>query len=242
MGKVSAIEWTDATWNPWRGCTKVSPGCRICYAERIEGRYGRDFSTVRRAAERTFLAPLRWKEPRAIFTASMSDFFHEAADGWREEAWDVVRQTPRHTYQVLTKRPERIAECLPADWGESWPNVWLGASVELQPFLAGRVEALRRVRARVRFLSLEPLLGPLDLRDALPFVDWVIAGGESGPPRTARPPAGAWLLSIRDQCEASAVPFFFKQWGGSAKVDGVWGGRLLDGRTYDGTPDGGKEG
>ncbi len=191
MGRESGIEWTDATWNPWLGCTKVSPGCRSCYAERIEERYGRDFSKVRRASNRTFNGPLRWEQGCMVFTCSMSDFFHEDADGWRDEAWEVIRQTPQHTYQILTKRPERIRECLPktcfrcgdkdayghhAQWdaehdfigwtgmgvARPWPNVWLGTSVEMQQYLAPRIGRLVAVPAVVHFLSCEPLLGPLD--------------------------------------------------------------------------------
>src|SRR4051794_20471332 len=126
MGRHSAIEWTDATYNPWRGCDKVSPGCAHCYMFREQRRYGRDPSVVVRAKDPTFYAPLRWQEPALVFTCSWSDWFHEAADSWREDAWDVLRQTPHLTYQILTKRPERITELLPEDWGDGWSNVWLG--------------------------------------------------------------------------------------------------------------------
>ncbi len=239
MGYRTRIEWADSSWNPWLGCTKVSPGCRNCYAERIEERYGRDFSVVRRVAPRTFAGPLRWKEPRMIFTCSMSDFFHEDADPWRPEAWEIIRKTPWHTYQILTKRPERIDVCLPQDWDQGWPHVWLGTSVESQTY-DYRIAQLAEVPAKVRFLSCEPLLGPLNL-DFDPgyfwfsSIGWVIVGGESDP-TAPRPMEPSWVRSIRDFCQAWETPFFFKQWGGRSKVDGVWGGRVLDGRIWDGMP------
>lgn len=249
MGKVSGIEWTDATWNPWLGCTKVSPGCRNCYAERIEERYGRDFSQVRRTAYRTFNSPMRWERPRMIFTCSMSDFFHKDADDWREEVWDIIRVTPRHTYQILTKRPERIEECLPEDWGSGWPNVWLGTSVEM-PEYSGRMATLAEVPAVVRFISAEPLLGLVSIYDAFTLlvteedrkqplrwqtIDWVIVGGESDPVNP-RPMKVEWARLLRDECLHYGIPFFFKQWGGRSRVNGVWGGRVLDGRTWDEMP------
>ncbi|MGH2369611.1 MAG: DUF5131 family protein, partial [Chloroflexota bacterium] len=130
MGSTSSIEWTDATWNPWQGCTKVSPGCAHCYMYRDKARYGQDPTTVRRSTSATFYRPLAWRAPQRVFTCSWSDFFHEDADAWRSEAWDVIRRTPHLTYQVLTKRPDRLPDCLPADW--PLPNVWLGTSVEYQ--------------------------------------------------------------------------------------------------------------
>jgi len=209
MGERSTIEWTDATWNPWSGCTKVSPGCQKCYAERIVERRGRDFSQIVRSKS-TFNDPLRWKEPRMIFTCSMSDFFHEAADSWRPEAWEIIRRSPYHVFQVLTKRPERIADHLPKDCfqcgntendhpsivadvltngkflfhkfeGWPWPNVWLGTSVEMQLYADKRIHFLTEIPAEVHFLSCEPLLGPIDLESnhSFPDIDWVITGGES---------------------------------------------------------------
>ncbi len=239
MGKVSAIEWTDSTWNPWRGCTKVSPGCKNCYAERIDVRFGKDFSVVRRSAGRTFLEPAYWRKPRMIFTCSMSDFFHEAADEWRDEAWDIIRRTPRHTYQILTKRPERIEEHLPDNWGDGWKNVWLGTSVESQAY-EYRIAQLVEIPAKLHFLSCEPLLGPLNLDfDPGCFwfqeIRWIIVGGESDP-TAPRPMNLDWVRSIRDFCQAWETPFFFKQWGGRVKVEGAWGGRVLDGRTWDEMP------
>jgi protein gp37 len=230
MGDNTAIEWTDGggTWNPWMGCTKVSLGCARCYMYTAMRRYGRDPAVVVRS-KTLFSVPLKWKEPRKIFTCSWSDWFHPAADVWRDEAWDVIRQTPRHTYQILTKRPELIPGRLPSDWGDGWANVWLGVSVESQGYVR-RIDHLRRRPARVRFLSLEPLLGPLPNLD-LTGIHWVIVGGESGP--GFRPCDPAWVLSIRDQCVAAGVSFFFKQWGGrTAKA----GGRELDGRTWDEFP------
>lgn len=162
MGKDSGIEWTDATWNPWYGCHKVSPGCAHCYAEREMTRYGRDFNTVTRSKTK-FTEPLSWDTPRVCFTCSWSDWFHEAADAWRPEAWDVVNRARHILFLILTKRPERIREHLPASWGpDGWPNVWLGTSVENQRH-AERAARLLKVPAAVHFISAEPLLGPVDL-------------------------------------------------------------------------------
>jgi protein gp37 len=195
-------------------------------------RYGRDPSVVVRAASATFGAPLKWREPRLVFTCSWSDFFHEAADSWRAEAWDIIRQTPHLTYQVLTKRPERIRLNLPQDWGDGWPNVWLGVSVE-NPHFYWRISVLLAISARIRFVSAEPLLKPLNLLPFLaiePRIDWLIVGGESGgrtghPPRKMHPD---WVRRLRDQCQANGVPFFFKQWGGALPG----GPALLDGREW----------
>lgn len=184
MGERTNIEWTDATWNPFRGCTKVSPGCASCYMFRDQERYGRDPSVVVRAAPATFNAPLKWqrdrlklpvgeRRPLRVFTCSWSDWFHADADPWRAEAWDIIRATPLITYQILTKRPERIAACLPADWGSGYPNVWLGVSAENQYWYDQRMTILVTVPARLRFVSAEPLLKPLDLRlDLADEPDW----------------------------------------------------------------------
>ncbi len=226
MGSHSAIEWTEATWNPWHGCLKVSPGCAHCYMYRDKIRYGQDPAQVKRG-KTTFELPLKWKEPKLIFTCSWSDFFIEEADGWRDAAWDVIRSTPQHTYQILTKRPERIASHLPPDW--PLPNVWLGVSVE-NPRFYWRISALSEIPAAVHFLSLEPLLAPLpDL--PLDGVSWVIVGGESGP--RSRPMKPEWVCEIRDHCKEAGVPFFFKQWGGARK-DVT--GRSLEGRVWDEMP------
>ncbi|OGR40687.1 MAG: hypothetical protein A2X35_09270 [Elusimicrobia bacterium GWA2_61_42] len=228
MAIESRIEWTGGTWNPWHGCTKVSPGCKRCYMYAAKRRYGQDPAVVVRSKTQ-FHAPLKWAEPKLIFTCSWSDWFHKTADPWRDEAWEIIRATPRHSYQILTKRPERILNHLPSAWGSGWPNAWIGASVETSDY-ARRIDLLREVPARIRFLSLEPLLGPLP-NLSLDGIHWVIVGGESGP--GYRPCNPNWVRSIRDQCLEAAVPFFFKQWGGRTSKAG---GRELDGRTWDGMP------
>lgn len=275
MAFKSSIEWTDATWNPFHGCHKISAGCKYCYMFRDKARYGQDPNTVVRSGDKTFYAPLKWKEPRRIFTCSWSDFFIEEADPWRDEAFAIMALTPQHTYQVLTKRPDRMYKYLTGsrikqdiydavyyDEDKHWmdgraheiykkiegrnewplPNVWLGVSVEDQKTADERIPHLLNTPAAMRFLSVEPLLGPVRL-DQFPVcdgvwgnfltgrdyiddgrevvhqgipvqhnkIDWVIAGGESGP--KARPMHPDWVRSIRDQCQAAGVPFFFKQWG-----------------------------
>jgi protein gp37 len=250
MGESTNISWTGATWNPWQGCTKVSPGCAHCYMYRDKLKYGQDPTTVVRSKPPTFNKPLTWKDGRMVFTCSWSDWFHEDADGWRDEAWDIIRRTPQHTYQILTKRPERILDHLPADWGNGYPNVWLGTSVENQHFADIRIPQLLRVPAAVRFLSCEPLLGPIDLhhqdcreRGDSPFcvgcfgpdsryggIHWIIVGGESGP--GFRPMDAQWAREIRDQCEGLGVAFFFKQSAGLRSETGT----LLDGREYHAFP------
>ncbi len=230
MAIESLIEWCMATWNPWHGCHKISPACQFCYMFRDKLRYGQDPNLVVRS-KTTFNDPLKWNEPKLIFTCSWSDFFIEEADQWREAAWNIIKNTPHHTYQILTKRPERILSCLPEDWGEGYENVWLMVSVESQKYV-WRIEELLNVPARVRGISAEPLLGHLDL---MPFltrkkpiqgktgnwmyggeitihpIHWVIAGGESG--SKARPSHPDWFRSLRVQCSLFDVPFFFKQWG-----------------------------
>jgi protein gp37 len=219
MAQNSNIEWTDATWNPWYGCLKVSPGCKLCYMYREMARYGRDPRTVTRSKTK-FNDPLKWVKagnaPKFCFTCSWSDFFIEQADAWRPEAWDIIRQTPQTTYQILTKRPERIIGHLPEDWGfephDGYRNVWLLTSCENQKAADARIDILRSINARVLGLSLEPLLGPIVLRaEQLRDISWVIVGGESGP--GARPMHPDWARSLRDQCKSAGVPFFFKQWG-----------------------------
>ncbi len=240
MGKNSGIEWTDHTWNPWYGCQKVSPGCKHCYAERDMQRHGRDFNTVTRAST-VFDAPLRWQDRAFVFTCSWSDFFIEKADEWRDEAWEIIRKTPHLTYQILTKRPDNIHSRLPEDWGEGYPNVWLGTSIEshAQRF---RADELLRYKAAKHFLSMEPLLGPVDIQAYLIHdngspgdrIDWVIAGGESG--SGFRNCKADWIRKIQLSCQLEGVPFFFKQWGGTSRIDGVWGGNELDGKTYEEMP------
>jgi protein gp37 len=223
MGERSGIEWTEATWNPWHGCLKVSPGCKNCYMYTEKARYGQDPMLVVRS-KTLFNEPLKWvrsgKPPKFCFTCSWSDFFIEQADDWRAEAWQVIKATPEITYQILTKRPERIVAHLPADWGAGYPNVWLGVSAEDQEYADKRIPLLLSVPAQVRWISAEPLLGPIDLEPYLgnrEFVDfkqglnWVVVGGESGP--GARPMHPEWARELRDQCTSVGVAFFFKQWG-----------------------------
>lgn len=234
MAQGSTIEWTEATWNPVTGCTKISPGCKHCYAERMAERlqamgqpnYRQGFTLT--LQPQTLTLPLRWKKPQAIFVNSMSDLFHEGVPlTYIHKVFEVMRQAHWHRFQVLTKRAERLA-ALSAEI--EWPaNVWMGVSVESAAYL-GRVDHLRSTGAQVKFLSLEPLLGPLP-RLNVRGIDWVIVGGESGP--GARPMDPQWVLALRDQCRRARVAFFFKQWGGRNKKKA---GRLLDGRTWDQMP------
>ncbi len=241
MGKNTGIEWTDHTWNPWRGCLKVSPGCKACYMYRDQERYGNDPMAVVRAADKTFHSPMSWKEPAKVFTCSWSDFFIEQADEWREEAWAIIRNTPHLTYQILTKRPENIRDRLPSDWGGGYRNVWLGVSVENQDYV-WRIEQLSYILSAIRFVSYEPALGPLHLAPYMEFgiVDWVISGGESGYERgkyEARPAQEWWFLDMLNQCRRFDVPFFHKQNGGTTRIDGAWGGRELMGETWEQFPE-----
>lgn len=282
MGETSAIEWTDATWNPVTGCTKVSPGCDHCYAEGIAERFrggdafpqGFDLTLrPKRLAE-----PFKWREPKRVFVNSMSDLFHEAIpDAYIAQVFAVMALTPQHTYQVLTKRHGRLRSLLGDDEFRSlvsaeivgyevedgrdayhlnhaipdwWPlaNVWIGVSVEDQKWANIRIPALLNTPAAVRFLSCEPLLGPVYLQRALngdpdswrgvSALDWVIVGGESG--SQARPMAREFAQMLRDECTTHRVPFFFKQWGAfnehGERVGKHKAGRLLDGRTWDEYP------
>ncbi len=231
---VSKIEWTESTWNPVTGCTKVSPGCENCYAERMSRRlkamgqpnYANGFAIA--IHDHVVDYPLRWRKPQRIFVNSMSDLFHEDIPAeFVARVFDVMQTAHWHRFQVLTKRAERLEELAPSlPWP---PNVWMGVTVENADY-ARRIDRLRDTPAAVKFLSLEPLLGPLARLD-LSAMDWVIVGGESGP--GARPMLESWVLDIREQCTAQGVPFFFKQWGGTNKKKA---GRLLQGRTWDQMP------
>lgn len=265
MATKSKIEWTEKTWNPVTGCTKISAGCKNCYAERLSirlqkagvVRYADGFAV--KTHPDVLPEPLRWKKPAVVFVNSMSDLFHDDVPaGFIAEVFDVMEKAAQHTFQVLTKRPERML-----DLNLSWPpNVWAGVSVENQQAADERIPLLLQTPAAVRFLSCEPLLGPVDLlgvrfdshtrmdvlsgrgvttrsgviAQSIPNafcerIDWVIVGGESG--TEARPMHPDWVRSIRNQCELAGVPFFFKQWGGTNKSRA---GRILDGRTYDEMP------
>ncbi len=243
MSDKSAIEWTDATWNPVTGCSKVSPGCAHCYAERLSLRFGHSTKpwTPTNAAENVvmhearLLVPLSWKQPRMIFVNSMSDLWHEQVPAeFIGRVFETMRRADHHTYQILTKRPDRMREWFAGDVGRDWateplPNVWLGTSIELDRW-AGRSVALRNTPAAVRFISAEPLLGPLPSLELLD-IDWLIVGGESG--SSHRPMREEWVVDLRDRARAADVAFFFKQWGGRTPKAG---GRSLDGRTYDEYP------
>ena len=234
MARNSHIEWTQNTWNPVTGCTKVSPGCTHCYAERMAKRlramgipqYRNGFRVT--VHDEALTLPLRWKKPRLVFVNSMSDLFHEDVPfEFIRRVFAVMEESPQHTFQVLTKRPE-IALEYAADL--PWPdNVWLGTSIE-NAMYTHRSKTLRRVPARMRFVSMEPLIGPVP-RLPLQGIHWVIVGGESGP--GARPMEKRWVTQIRDRCLAQGVPFFFKQWGG---VNRKKTGRVLDGHTWDEMP------
>lgn len=241
----TSIEWTDATWNPVAGCTVLSPGCTNCYAMRMAARLeamgaekyrgltrksgGRSVWTGKLFLDRRALeAPKAWRRPRQIFVNSMSDLFHaNVPENFVREVWSTMQATPQHTYQILTKRPDRMAEITEAL--PTLQNVWLGTSVENADYL-GRINDLRRVRALVRFISFEPLIGSVAPAD-LSGIDWAIVGGESGP--RARPMDPKWVDEIEISCRRHGTAFFFKQWGGTNKKAS---GRLLRGRTYDEMP------
>lgn len=234
MASKSSIEWTESTWNPVTGCTKVSPGCLNCYAERFAERwrgipghaYEQGFD-LKLHPDRLSI-PLSWRKPRRVFVNSMSDLFHEGIpDDFILDVFSVMEQASRHQFQVLTKRPKRMLELSKQ---MSWPsNVWAGVSVESQAWM-WRIEVLREVPAFIRFLSCEPLLGRLEGL-SLNDIHWVIVGGESGP--GSRLIDAGWVRSIRDQCQEEGVSFFFKQWGGTNKKRT---GRILDGQTWDEFP------
>lgn len=279
MSDKSRIEWTDATWNPIRGCSRVSEGCRNCYAERMAARFSDPGQPYHGLAKRTrsgprwtgkvvivpgqLEQPQRWKEPRMIFVNSMSDLFHESLTFEQIALVCVAMEcAPQHIYQILSKRAERMRRFFNEFWGPARANWWIGTSVEDQPTAIERIPELMHTRARIRWISAEPLLGPIDLTTIPECVDltrgavgglpeWVVAGGESGP--GARPMHIDWVRALRDQCQAARIPFFFKQWGEWAPlghlVDSFFAwknivkrsgkkkaGRILDGRTWDEYP------
>jgi protein gp37 len=234
MATNSDIEWTDATWNPVTGCTKISPGCKHCYAARMANRlkamrqanYKNGFDVT--LQPQMLELPLQWKAPKRIFVNSMSDLFHpDVPLAYIKKVFAVMHRAPRHQYQILTKRSERLLELSDKlDWA---PQIWMGVSVENQKYVS-RIDDLRKTAAHVKFLSLEPLLGPLK-KLKLRGIDWAIVGGESGP--GARPVGPEWITDIRDQCLDAGVPFFFKQWGGVHKKKH---GRELEGRQWNQMP------
>jgi len=253
MGKDTGISWCDATWNPWQGCHPVSEGCANCYMYRDKGRYGQDPTVVVRSSASTFRAPRRWKDPRVVFVCSWSDFFIEEADGWRAEAWQIMRETPRHTYLLLTKRVERVPACLPPDWPLA--NAWLGVTAENQRRAEERVPQMLAIPAMGRFVSVEPMLGwvwldglvvdryhtinalqgcvwcqdgPLTSPEPealLGKINWVIAGGETGPYGRRREMDVEWARALYEQCRRRRVAFFGKQMSG----DGPGNPLLIDG-------------
>ncbi len=234
MALGSGIEWTESTWNPVTGCSKISPGCKYCYAERMAERlqamgqpnYRNGFLLT--LQPQMLELPLQWKRPQTIFVNSMSDLFHKHVPlAYIQRVFDLMGRAHWHRFQVLTKRADRLAEL---DSAIAWPkNVWMGVSVENADYVE-RIEDLRTTGAHVKFLSLEPLLGPLPNMN-LRNIHWVIVGGESG--YRARPMDPSWVTDIRDQCRRAGVAFFFKQWGGKNKKKA---GRVLDGRTWDEMP------
>lgn len=244
MAIKTGITWTGedgGTWNPWQGCHKVSQGCRFCYMFRDLKRYGKDPNTVIRSSPSTFNSPVTWyrrcskRHGAFIFTCSWSDWFIDEADSWRDEAWNIVKNTP-FVYLILTKRPENILRKLPVDWGDGYPNVWLGTTVESSEYI-GRVDTLSYVPAILHFISAEPLLSNINFTHHLHqnHIQWMITGGESG--ANVRPmPKGA-AESIIEDCIRYNVPVFHKQNGGSSKMNGVWGGDHIMGRVYHQFPD-----
>lgn len=234
MATKSSIEWTESTWNPVTGCSKISPGCKHCYAERMARRlqamgqpsYRDGFAVT--LQPQALEIPLRWKKPQIIFVNSMSDLFHDKVpDDYIQKVFDVMVRADWHQYQVLTKRADRL---LSLDPQLPWkPHIWMGVSVENQDYVH-RIDSLRQTHAHVKFLSLEPLLGPLPKLN-LKNIDWAIVGGESGP--GARPMQESWVIDIQKQCSKAKTAFFFKQWGGVNKKKA---GRELEGRTWDEMP------
>lgn len=241
MAKNSGIDWCDHSWNPFQGCRKVSPGCLNCYMYRDKKRYGHDPATVIRSKSATFNSPLKWKDPAKVFVCSWSDFFIEDADPWRDDAWEIIRKCPQHTFQILTKRPENILDRLPKDW--PLHNVWLGVTAENQEQADKRIPLLLQIPAAVRFVSIEPMISAVDTSSFLgtihndlvganrnegygPWVsgiEWVICGGETGP--NARQMDEYWALALKIQCKLAGVPFFMKQMTNKAPIPEYLQGR-----------------
>lgn len=234
MGQNTEIEWTGSTWNPLTGCTKISPGCKNCYAERMAKRleamgqpnYINGFKLTMH--ENSLTMPLGWKKPQLIFVNSMSDLFHrDVPSAFIQKVFTVIREAHWHNFQILTKRSERLLEL---NQEINWPeNTWMGVSVENQDYTY-RIDHLRRTGAKLKFISFEPLIGPIENVD-LSGIDWAIVGGESGP--HARPIMDSWVTRLRDECVRQNVPFFFKQWGGPNRKKT---GRLLEGKIWDELP------
>lgn len=211
----SKISWTDVTWNPWRGCTKVTAACKYCYMFRYYSNQGIDPNLVIRQ-DGVFHAPERWKKGTKIFTCSMSDFFHEKADEWRDEAWEVIRKTPHHTYLILTKRPERIKDHLPEDWcREKYAHVWLGVTVESQKEVHS-IHTLGEIPCEIKWVSFEPLFSDIQLNQKeLEVIQWAVLGGESGYQKQVRKTELSWFNSLMFQLMSYGTPIFFKQFGSS---------------------------
>jgi len=227
MTQKTKIQWSEYSWNPYQGCHKISEGCKFCYMYRDKTKYGQNPNIVIKSKDPTFYKPLKIKEPSLIFTCSWSDFFIKEADKWRNDVWKIIKDTPRHTYQILTKRPERILECLPDDWGNGYHNVWLGISAENEERLEERLDTLLNVPAHIRFLSLEPLLDYINLQGFFLALEqcsivpkevlhWIIIGGESGYDTGKfryRECKTHWIESIAYDCQRAQIPVFVKQLG-----------------------------
>lgn len=243
MTENSKIEWTHHTFNPWVGCTKVSPACDHCYAERWAKRAGDpDLWNGQRRKTKTWAKPMKWNQEASgkgiryrVFCASLADVFdNQVPTEWRDDLWVLIKNTPNLDWLLLTKRPQNIAKFLPSDWSDGYPNVWLGTTVENQTEADRRIQHLIRIPSKVHFLSCEPLLGEVGISAYLPKLEWVIAGGESGP--GYRKANHDWFRILRDQCGLFNVPFLFKQWQGTTPKQIKALGRELDGVIYDEYP------
>ncbi len=230
----SKIGWTDHTWNPWQGCEHVSPACKFCYIGPIMKRAGRVPFDGPNRAKTTWKKPFRWQRNAQteghrfrVFTCSLSDFFHPDADQWRDEAWEVIRKCPNLDFMVLTKRPELMAERMPADWGDGYSNVWLGVTVENENYL-DRIDLVTEIPAPVHFVSAEPLFGPIDFRPKLDRIDWLITGCERAAKDKRRTMDMDWVRDLSSQCVEAKTAFFFKQYyeGSQLQFNGVLDGKV----------------